>query len=102
MDRRKKAATKTSSDPQTDSQSVVAESLQVQESQQTQEAFIFEQAKSVARELGTSVAHIVKKKTIENAQKVLEFTDAIQSTAAAEVGEMLKSTMQVKREQGGS
>jgi len=57
---------------------------------------------SIARELGTSFAHIMKKKTIEYAQKVMKFTDAIQSSTAEEVGEMLKSTMQVKREQGSS
>lgn len=61
-----------------------------------------ETAKSIARELGTYVAHIVEKKDAENAYKVLEFPESIQSSGAAEVGEMLKTTMQVKREQGCS
>ena len=65
--RSKKAIADTSSDPQTDGESVAAESLQVQESQQAQEAFIIEQGKSVARELRTSVAHHVEKKTVEDA-----------------------------------
>lgn len=40
----------------------------------------------------------MKEKTVEDAQEVLEFTEAIQSSAGVEVGEMLKNTMQVKRE----
>ena len=92
----------TPSDPRTDAQHVAAESLQNQGSQEAQEAFVIEQAKSITRELGTSVAHIVKKKVVEDAKKVLDFTEAIQNSVAEEVGEMLKSMMQVKREQGCS
>ena len=63
---------------------------------------VIETANSIARELGTSVANIVNKNVVEDAQKVLEFTKAIQSSAAVEVSEMLKTIMQVKREQGCS
>jgi len=38
---------------------------------------VIEQAKNVARELGTSVAHIVEKKVVEDAQKILKFTEEI-------------------------
>ena len=44
----------------------------------------------------------MKKIDVEDTKKVLEFTKAIQSSAAEEVGEMLRSTMQVKREQESS
>lgn len=63
---------------------------------------MIETAKSIARELGTSVSHIVKKKVVEDAKKALGFTNEIQTIAAIEVGEMLKTKMQVKREQRGS
>jgi len=97
MDRRKQVVADTSSDPQTDTQYVDVDSLQVQESPQSQEAFIIEPANSVAKELRTSVARLVEKKTAEDAQKVLEFTEPIQISPVAKVDEMLKATMQVKR-----
>jgi len=90
------------SDSQTDLQSVVFENLQNQRVKNSQEVVVLEQAKSIARELGTSVAHIMKNKVVEDAKKVLDFIKAIQNSAAKEVGEMLKSQMQVKREQGCS
>jgi hypothetical protein len=52
--------------------------------------------------LETSATYILKKKAVEDAKKVLDFTKAIQSSSAVEVGEMLKSIMQVNREQGCS
>jgi len=67
MVKNKQVAEKTiekSSDHQTNSESVAAESLQ---NMNSQEAFVLNQAKVVAREIGSSVAHIVKQKTIEAA-----------------------------------
>jgi len=48
------------------------------------------------------VSYIVKKKVVEDAKKVVNFTREIQHTTAEEVGETMKSQMQVKREQGCS
>jgi len=53
-----------SSDPQTDSEFVATESLQ---NLNTQGTFVLQQSKEVARELGTSIVHIVKKKVVEDA-----------------------------------
>lgn len=52
--------------------------------------------------MGISVAYLVDKKTTQDAQKILEFTETIQSSAADEVCVLLKSTMEVNREQGNS
>jgi len=101
MERRKQDDVETSSDPQIDIKFVAVESLQGQVVV-NQEDVMVEIAKSLTRDLGTFVQHIVKNKVVEDAQKALKFTKVIQSSVAEEVSEMLKSTMQVKREQESS
>jgi hypothetical protein len=88
---------KMSSDPQTDIPSIAAESVQNLGTQDSIDASTLQQAKEIARKLGSFVAHIVRKKVVEAAQKVVDFTEEIQQTADKEVGENLKSQMQVKR-----
>jgi hypothetical protein len=96
MERRKKVVDETSSEPQTVAQTVATESLQDQGTKQAQESTLIEQAKGVEREVGIPLDCLVKKTAVEDAQKVVEFTEAIQSTAANEVGDLLKATMQVR------
>jgi len=91
-------APKTSSDPQTDIQYVAAESQQGQTCED-KEQIVIETAKSLARELGTSTYHIVKKKVVEGAKKAHKLNEANQSFTAEKVDEMLMSFMQVKTEQ---
>jgi len=59
-----------------------------------------EAAKNLAKELGTIIAHIVKKKVVEDAKKVVEFAEAVKGIATEKVGDLLKATMEVKREYG--
>jgi len=68
---RKKVAAETSSDPQIVVQTVAAESVIDQEVDVVNENTALETAKSITRELGTSSAHLVEKKTTKDAQKVL-------------------------------
>ena len=98
----KKVVAETPSNSQTNTKFVAAESLQNQGSQEAQEAVVIVKAKEIAKKLGSSVAHIVKKKDVEDAQKAMKFTKEIQNTVGKEVNEMLKTKMQVKREQGCS
>ena len=91
-------APETSSDPQTDIQSAAAKSQQGQTSEDKEE-MVIEIAKSLARKLGTLTAHIVKKKVVEDAKKSQKLVEAIQSSVAEKVDEMLMSSIQVKREQ---
>lgn len=99
MERRKKVLAESTSDPQTIDQTIATESLQEQESK---EVFLVEQAKWIARKLGLSTASLVQKNVGKEAQKVVEYAEAIQSLAADEAGNLLKATMEIKREKASS
>lgn len=64
--RSEKVAAETSSDPQTVVQTIDAESLQDQR-MVVQDEVVIETTKSLTKELGTSVAHLVEKKTVDDA-----------------------------------
>lgn len=61
-----KVDVETSSDPQTVVQTIAAESLQDQR-MVVQDEVVIETAKSLTKELGTSIAHLVEKKTVDDA-----------------------------------
>lgn len=63
-----------------------------------QEAFLMEQALGVASQLEIPTATLVKKTAVEDAKKVVEFAEVIKELAIEETGDLVKATMEVKRE----
>jgi len=98
---KEKKVAESSSDTQIDIQSVAAESQQGHTGID-KEKVVVETARSLARELGTSTAHIVKQKIVEDAERAQKLAEDIQSSTAEKVDGMIMSTMKVKRKQGTS
>lgn len=67
-----------------------------------QEAFLMEQALGVASQLEIPTATLVKKTAVEDAKKVVEFAEVIKELAIEETGDLVKATMEVKREKACS